>query len=148
MTVSVSYPDWSFIRIKIWRLLLPVLLSCCSWIWGDEGRDGSGQAQRGTPRIANRLLRRVRDYADVKNNGVIDAEIADAALSMLDVDGQGLDVMDRKFLEAILHKFSGGPVGLENVAAAIGESTDTIEDVIEPLSDSAGLFAAYTARTR
>ena len=68
---------------------------------------------RGTPRIANRLLRRVRDYADVKNNGVIDAEIADAALSMLDVDGQGLDVMDRKFLEAILHKFSGGPVGLE-----------------------------------
>ena len=103
---------------------------------------------RGTPRIANRLLRRVRDYADVKNNGVIDAEIADAALSMLDVDGQGLDVMDRKFLEAILHKFSGGPVGLENVAAAIGESTDTIEDVIEPYLIQQGFFAAYTARTR
>mgnify|MGYP001745790673 CR=1 FL=1 len=102
---------------------------------------------RGTPRIANRLLRRVRDYADVKNNGVIDAEIADAALSMLDVDGQGLDVMDRKFLEAILHKFSGGPVGLENVAAAIGESTDTIEDVIEPYLIQQG-FLQRTPRGR
>ena len=83
----------------------------------------------------------------MKNNGVIDAEIADAALGMLDVDGQGLDVMDRKFLEAILYKFSGGPVGLENVAAAIGESTDTIEDVIEPYLIQQGFFAAYTART-
>ncbi len=99
---------------------------------GEEGAMEVAKRSRGTPRIANRLLRRVRDFADVKNNGVIDATVADAALSMLDVDAQGLDVMDRKFLEAILHKFSGGPVGLDNVAAAIGESTDTIEDVIEP----------------
>lgn len=99
---------------------------------GEEGAMEVAKRSRGTPRIANRLLRRVRDFADVKNNGVIDAAVADAALSMLDVDAQGLDVMDRKFLEAVLHKFGGGPVGLDNVAAAIGESTDTIEDVIEP----------------
>ena len=114
---------------------------------GDEGAMEVAKRSRGTPRIANRLLRRVRDYADVKNNGVIDAEIADAALSMLDVDGQGLDVMDRKFLEAILHKFSGGPVGLVNVAAAIGESTDTIEDVIEPYLIQQG-FLQRTPRGR
>ena len=87
---------------------------------------------RGTPRIANRLLRRVRDFAEVKADGVITAAIADAALSMLDVDAVGLDVMDRKLLSAILDKFNGGPVGLDNLAAAIGESPDTIEDVIEP----------------
>ena len=114
---------------------------------GEEGAMEVAKRSRGTPRIANRLLRRVRDYADVKNNGVINAEIADAALSMLDVDGQGLDVMDRKFLEAILHKFSGGPVGLENVAAAIGESTDTIEDVIEPYLIQQG-FLQRTPRGR
>ncbi|MDO4997226.1 MAG: Holliday junction branch migration DNA helicase RuvB [Neisseria sp.] len=95
---------------------------------------------RGTPRIANRLLRRVRDYAEVKNNGAIDAKIADAALSLLDVDPVGLDMMDRKFLDALLHKFSGGPVGLDNIAAAIGESTDTIEDVIEPYLIQQGLI--------
>jgi Holliday junction DNA helicase RuvB len=87
---------------------------------------------RGTPRIANRLLRRVRDYADVKGRGHIDAAIADAALAMLDVDPQGFDVMDRKLLEAVVHRFDGGPVGLDNVAAAIGEEPGTIEDVIEP----------------
>ena len=87
---------------------------------------------RGTPRIANRLLRRVRDFADVKNSGQIDLSIADSALRMLDVDHVGLDMLDRKLLEAIITKFAGGPVGLDNVAAAIGESTDTIEDVIEP----------------
>ena len=87
---------------------------------------------RGTPRIANRLLRRVRDFADVKNSGQIDLEISDSALRMLDVDHVGLDMLDRKLLEAIITKFAGGPVGLDNVAAAIGESTDTIEDVIEP----------------
>ena len=87
---------------------------------------------RGTPRIANRLLRRVRDFADVKNSGQIDLAIADSALRMLDVDHVGLDMLDRKLLEAIIIKFAGGPVGLDNVAAAIGESTDTIEDVIEP----------------
>ena len=114
--------------------------------------DGSGAMEvarrsRGTPRIANRLLRRVRDYAEVKNAGHISAEIADAALAMLDVDSEGLDVMDRKFLEAILYKFSGGPVGLENVAAAIGESTDTIEDVIEPYLIQQG-FLQRTPRGR
>lgn len=102
---------------------------------------------RGTPRIANRLLRRVRDYAEVLHSGGIDAKIADAALSMLDVDKIGLDMMDRKFLEAVLHKFAGGPVGLDNVAAAIGESTDTIEDVIEPYLIQQG-FLQRTPRGR
>ena len=87
---------------------------------------------RGTPRIANRLLRRVRDYADVKGDGRIGKPLADKALAMLDVDPQGFDVMDRKLLEAVIHRFDGGPVGLDNVAAAIGEERDTIEDVIEP----------------
>ena len=87
---------------------------------------------RGTPRIANRLLRRVRDYAQVKSDGTVSAEIADAALLMLDVDKFGFDVMDRKLLLAVLEKFGGGPVGLDNLAAAIGEERDTIEDVLEP----------------
>ena len=87
---------------------------------------------RGTPRIANRLLRRVRDYAQVKADGRIGKPIADAALAMLDVDPQGFDVMDRKLLDAVIHRFDGGPVGLDNVAAAIGEEPGTIEDVIEP----------------
>ena len=87
---------------------------------------------RGTPRIANRLLRRVRDYAEVKAGGRITAEVADAALSMLEVDALGLDMMDRKLLGAMLEKFGGGPVGLDNLAAAIGEAGDTIEDVLEP----------------
>jgi len=99
--------------------------------------DADGAAEiarraRGTPRIANRLLRRVRDYADVKAQGHIDLAVADAALAMLDVDPLGFDVMDRKLLEAIVHRFDGGPVGLDNVAAAIGEESGTIEDVIEP----------------
>ncbi|MDE2396475.1 MAG: Holliday junction branch migration DNA helicase RuvB [Burkholderiales bacterium] len=87
---------------------------------------------RGTPRIANRLLRRVRDYAQVKADGRIDTGVADRALAMLDVDPLGFDVMDRKLLEAVIHRFDGGPVGLDNVAAAIGEEAGTIEDVIEP----------------
>ena len=87
---------------------------------------------RGTPRIANRLLRRVRDYAQVKSDGIVTSEIADAALKMLDVDHLGFDVMDRKLLLAVLEKFAGGPVGLDNLAAAIGEERDTIEDVLEP----------------
>jgi Holliday junction DNA helicase RuvB len=87
---------------------------------------------RGTPRIANRLLRRVRDYAQVKSDGIVTSEIADAALRMLDVDHLGFDVMDRKLLLAVLEKFGGGPVGLDNLAAAIGEERDTIEDVLEP----------------
>ena len=87
---------------------------------------------RGTPRIANRLLRRVRDYAQVKGDGTITLEIANKALAMLDVDPQGFDVMDRKLLEAVIHRFDGGPVGLDNIAASIGEEPGTIEDVIEP----------------
>ncbi len=87
---------------------------------------------RGTPRIANRLLRRVRDYADVKADGNASREVADAALTMLDVDSQGLDVMDRKLLQTVIEKFMGGPVGVDNLAAAIGEERDTIEDVLEP----------------
>ena len=113
----------------------------------DTGAMEIARRSRGTPRIANRLLRRVRDYAEVKSSGKISAATADAALGMLDVDAQGLDVMDRKFLEAILHKFSGGPVGLDNVAAAIGESTDTIEDVIEPYLIQQG-FLQRTPRGR
>ena len=87
---------------------------------------------RGTPRIANRLLRRVRDYADVKADGNATREVADAALTMLDVDSRGLDVMDRKLLLTVIEKFLGGPVGVDNLAAAIGEERDTIEDVLEP----------------
>ena len=87
---------------------------------------------RGTPRIANRLLRRVRDYAEVRAQGEATREVADAALTMLDVDALGLDVMDRKLLLTVIEKFTGGPVGVDNLAAAIGEERDTIEDVIEP----------------
>jgi holliday junction DNA helicase RuvB len=97
-----------------------------------EGALEIARRSRGTPRIANRLLRRVRDYAQVKADGHIAAPLADAALKMLDVDPIGLDVMDRKLLEAVIHRFDGGPVGLDNVAAAIGEEPGTIEDVIEP----------------
>jgi Holliday junction DNA helicase RuvB len=97
-----------------------------------EGAFEIARRSRGTPRIANRLLRRVRDYADVKGDGRIGKALADKALAMLDVDPQGFDVMDRKLLEAVIHRFDGGPVGLDNVAAAIGEERDTIEDVIEP----------------
>jgi len=102
---------------------------------------------RGTPRIANRLLRRVRDYAQVKGNGSVDAVIADLALKMLDVDPLGFDVMDRKLLEAVIHRFDGGPVGLDNVAAAIGEEAGTIEDVIEPFLIQQG-FLQRTPRGR
>src|SRR5258707_1261522 len=87
---------------------------------------------RGTPRVSTRLLRRVRDFAQVRAQGAITREVADAALKMLDVDVLGLDVMDRKLLLAVIEKFSGGPVGLENLAHAIGEEADTIEDVLEP----------------
>ena len=98
----------------------------------DDGALEIARRSRGTPRIANRLLRRVRDYAEVKGKGQITKDMADAALKMLDVDPVGFDLMDRKLLEAVLFKFSGGPVGLDNLAAAIGEERDTIEDVLEP----------------
>jgi holliday junction DNA helicase RuvB len=97
-----------------------------------EGALEIARRSRGTPRITNRLLRRVRDWAEVKGDGRIDRACADAALKMLDVDAQGLDLMDRKLLEAVVQRFDGGPVGLDNLAAAIGEEAGTIEDVIEP----------------
>ena len=97
-----------------------------------DGAMEVARRSRGTPRIANRLLRRVRDYAQVKAQGRITDEVASAALAMLEVDPQGLDLMDRKLLDAIVHKFDGGPVGVDSLAAAIGEERDTIEDVIEP----------------
>ena len=102
---------------------------------------------RGTPRIANRLLRRVRDYAEVRAGGRITREVADAALSMLDVDASGLDVMDRKLLRCVLDKFGGGPVGIDNLSAAIGEERDTIEDVLEPFLIQQG-FLQRTNRGR
>ena len=98
----------------------------------EEGGFEIARRARGTPRIANRLLRRVRDYADVKGIGEITLDIANRALAMLDVDPQGFDLMDRKLLEAVIHRFDGGPVGLDNIAASIGEERETIEDVIEP----------------
>ncbi|MBU1236974.1 MAG: Holliday junction branch migration DNA helicase RuvB [Gammaproteobacteria bacterium] len=105
------------------------LLNC--EIAGD-GATEIARRSRGTPRVANRLLRRVRDFAEVKAEGAITSDVADAALSMLDVDHLGLDVMDRKLMLAVLEKFGGGPVGVDNLAAAIGEARDTIEDVLEP----------------
>ena len=97
-----------------------------------EGALEIAKRSRGTPRIANRLLRRVRDYAEVKADGNITRGVADKALHMLDVDPAGLDLMDRKLLSAVIDKFGGGPVGVDNLAAAIGEARDTIEDVLEP----------------
>ncbi len=102
---------------------------------------------RGTPRIANRLLRRVRDYAEVKADGVITAEVAANALDMLSVDHHGFDVMDRKLLIAVIERFSGGPVGVDSIAAAIGEEKGTIEDVLEPFLIQQG-FLMRTARGR
>jgi holliday junction DNA helicase RuvB len=102
---------------------------------------------RGTPRIANRLLRRVRDFAEVRAAGNITCEVADLALQMLDVDVMGLDVMDRKLLRCVLDKFGGGPVGVDNLAAAIGEERDTIEDVLEPFLIQQG-FMQRTNRGR
>ena len=113
----------------------------------DGGALEIAKRSRGTPRIANRLLRRVRDYAEVKGNGQITQSIADAALSILDVDGVGFDVMDRKLLEAIVHKFDGGPVGVDNLASAISEERETIEDVIEPYLIQQG-FLQRTPRGR
>ncbi len=113
----------------------------------DEGAFEIARRSRGTPRIANRLLRRVRDFAEVKAEGHVTPDVADAALSMLDVDKSGFDIMDRKLLEAVLSKFGGGPVGLDNLAAAIGEERDTIEDVLEPFLIQQG-FLMRTPRGR
>jgi Holliday junction DNA helicase RuvB len=98
----------------------------------EDGAFEIARRSRGTPRIANRLLRRVRDYAQVRGNGLVTRAMADAALRMLDIDPAGLDMMDQKLLHAVLHKFAGGPVGVDNLASAVGEESGTIEDVIEP----------------
>ncbi|KPQ24080.1 MAG: Holliday junction DNA helicase RuvB [Halomonas sp. HL-48] len=105
-----------------------------------EGAVEIARRSRGTPRIANRLLRRVRDYAEMKGNGIVDATLADAALNMLNVDHHGLDHMDRRLLLAMIDKFDGGPVGVDSLSAAIGEERDTIEDVIEPYLIQQGLM--------
>jgi Holliday junction DNA helicase RuvB len=112
-----------------------------------DGATEIARRSRGTPRIANRLLRRVRDYAEVREDGAIGRAVADRALSMLEVDVRGLDVMDRKLLAAILDRFGGGPVGIENLAAAIGEERDTLEDVVEPFLIQQG-FLQRTPRGR
>jgi holliday junction DNA helicase RuvB len=101
-------------------------------VMDDEGAYEIACRSRGTPRIANRLLRRVRDYAEVKGDGTINKEYADKALNMLNVDAHGFDQMDRRLLEAIVHKFDGGPVGIDSLAAALSEERDTLEDVVEP----------------
>jgi holliday junction DNA helicase RuvB len=98
----------------------------------NDGAAEIARRSRGTPRVANRLLRRVRDYAQVKGDGRVSKPVAEAALKMLDVDVLGLDMMDRKLLLAVIEKFGGGPVGLDNLAHAVGEEADTIEDVLEP----------------
>lgn len=113
----------------------------------DAGAREIAQRSRGTPRITNRLLRRVRDYAQVRANGAISVEIAQQALDMLDVDACGFDMMDRKLLLTIIEKFAGGPVGLDSLAAAIGEERDTIEDVLEPFLIQQG-FIMRTPRGR
>lgn len=112
-----------------------------------EGAAQIASRSRGTPRIANRLLRRVRDYAEVKADGVIRGEIADMALNLLNVDAHGFDSMDRRLLLAIMDKFDGGPVGVDSLAAAIGEERGTIEDVIEPYLIQQG-FMMRTPRGR
>ncbi|WP_394131747.1 Holliday junction branch migration DNA helicase RuvB [Shewanella maritima] len=112
-----------------------------------EGAVEIAQRSRGTPRIANRLLRRVRDYAEVKHDGIVTKAVAEQALDLLDVDIQGFDYLDRKLLLAIIDKFMGGPVGLDNLAAAIGEDRETIEDVLEPFLIQQG-FIQRTPRGR
>lgn len=113
----------------------------------ESGADEIAKRSRGTPRIANRLLRRVRDYAEVKASGKISQSIAEKALDLLDVDEHGFDMMDRKLLLAVMERFGGGPVGVDSIAAAIGDSRDTIEDLIEPYLIQQG-FLQRTARGR
>jgi len=113
----------------------------------EGGSQRIAQRSRGTPRIANRLLRRVRDYAQVRADGRIGAGVADAALDLLEVDREGFDTLDRKLLTAIIERFDGGPVGIDSLAAALGEERDTLEDVTEPFLIQQG-FLVRTARGR
>jgi Holliday junction DNA helicase RuvB len=130
--------------------LTEIVLRSASLLGVQTDRDGAREIAmraRGTPRIANRLLRRVRDYAQVKAQGLIDKEVADLALNMLKVDANGFDHMDRRLLMAMIEKFDGGPVGVDSLAAAIGEERDTIEDVYEPFLIQQG-FIMRTPRGR
>ncbi len=120
---------------------------CLNMDMNEEAATEVARRSRGTPRIANRLLRRVRDFADVKSNGQVNADIAKKALDMINVDSEGFDYMDKKLLSTMIEKFDGGPVGLDNIAAAIGEERETIEDVIEPYLIQQG-FLQRTPRGR
>lgn len=113
----------------------------------EDGALEIARRSRGTPRIANRILRRTRDYAQIKANGIIDKAVADAALQLLEIDTQGLDAMDRLILQTIIEKFNGGPVGLNNLSVAVAEEAETIEDVYEPYLIQQGLLQR-TARGR
>ncbi|MCC5825878.1 Holliday junction branch migration DNA helicase RuvB [Alkalimonas sp.] len=139
-------------RLEFYKVseLTQIILRSASFLnleLDEAGATEIARRSRGTPRIANRLLRRVRDYAQVKSNGEVTLQVASEALQMVDVDAEGFDYMDRKLLLAIIEKFMGGPVGLDNLAAAIGEEKDTIEDVIEPFLIQQG-FIQRTPRGR
>lgn len=139
-------------RLEFYKVseLTQIILRSASFlnlVLDEAGATEIARRSRGTPRIANRLLRRVRDYAQVKSNGQVTQQVAADALQMVDVDAEGFDYMDRKLLLAIIEKFMGGPVGLDNLAAAIGEEKDTIEDVIEPFLIQQG-FIQRTPRGR
>jgi holliday junction DNA helicase RuvB len=136
-----------FYNIKDLTTIVRRSASFLNLLMDEAGAVEIARRSRGTPRISNRLLRRVRDFAEIKADGHINLDIASQALDMLDVDGEGFDYMDRKLLTAIIDKFSGGPVGLENLAAAIGEEKETIEDVIEPFLIQQG-FLQRTPRGR
>ncbi len=136
-----------YYQVKDLKGIVQRSANCLNVSIDEEGALEIAERARGTPRIANRLLRRVRDFTEVKGNGEIDVTIAKNALNMLDVDNRGFDYMDRKLLRAIIEKFDGGPVGLDNLAAAIGEVKDTIEDVIEPYLIQQG-FLQRTPRGR
>lgn len=138
----LEFYDPSELKIIVFRSakLMNILID-------DEGSSEIARRSRGTPRIANRLLRRVRDYAQVRADGLITRGVADEALKMLEVDGSGLDKMDRRLLAAIIEKFRGGPVGLDTLAAALSEEKDTIEDVLEPFLIQEG-FLQRTPRGR
>ena len=136
-----------FYRPEELRLILLRSANILNVQLDDSGADEIARRSRGTPRIANRLLRRVRDYAEVKADSIITREVARMALSMLEIDERGFDTMDRKLLLTIIEKFSGGPVGIETIAAAINEDKDTIEDVYEPYLIQEG-FLNRTPRGR
>ncbi|CDG48234.1 Holliday junction branch migration DNA helicase RuvB [Serratia symbiotica] len=136
-----------FYQVADLQLIVSRSARCLGLDLSGDGAHQIARRARGTPRIANRLLRRVRDFAEVRANGVINGEVAMQALDMLNVDAEGFDYMDRKLLLAIIDKFTGGPVGLDNLAAAIGEERETIEDVIEPFLIQQG-FIQRTPRGR